>query len=240
MNEKRIVKTGNRYLNENDRFKLIGDFSEGHYLRISSIFMQAQVILHLRDVNTVLEIGPLRGVLTSILRHFKLQVETCDIESIPFLQIPTFLIDFEHLKASKDSYDLVCAFQVLEHNNIEKLPLLLQKMANVSKKYVYVSLPFEGYYFYPKVISNIRGTGMILRFLKRWLTFHFEKPLFLSQRFSSSEEPTYSHQYELGGRDLRLKKLPKVFDEAGLKILWAKPNIQFPYHYHILSEKKEL
>ena len=62
MNEKRIVKTGNRYLNENNRFKLIGDFSEGHYLRSSSIFMQAQVILQLRDVFTVLEIGSLRGV----------------------------------------------------------------------------------------------------------------------------------------------------------------------------------
>ena len=148
---------GKRYVNQQDRFQLIGDFSEGHYLRSSSIFMQAQVILHLKEVNTVLEIGSLRGVLTSILRHFNLKVDTCDIESIPFLSLPNFLEDFEHLQISENSYDLVCAFQVLEHNNIKKTPLLLRKMKNVSKKYVYISLPFEGIYFFPKIISLSGG-----------------------------------------------------------------------------------
>jgi hypothetical protein len=237
MNGKHKSEIGSRYANQQDRFQLIGDFSEGHYLRSSSIFMQAQVILHLREVNTVLEIGSLRGVLTSILRHFKLQVDTCDIESIPFLSLPTFLEDFEHLQVSENSYDLVCAFQVLEHNNIKKTPLLLRKMANASKKYVYVSLPFEGIYFYPKIISNFRGTGMISRFIKKYLSFIVQKPLFLSKRYSACGGPTYYHQYELGGRNFRLSKLSKIFDEAGLKILWAKPNTLFPYHYHILSEK---
>ena len=138
MKKKQDPVIGKRYVNQQDRFQLIGDFSEAHYLRSSSIFMQAQVILNLQEVNTVLEIGSLRGVLTSILRHFKLKVDTCDIESIPFLSLPTFLEDFEHLQISENSYDLVCAFQVLEHNNIKKTPLLLRKMANVSKKYVYI------------------------------------------------------------------------------------------------------
>ena len=238
MKTKQESEIGKRYADQKDRFQLIGDFSEGHYLRSSSIFMQAQVILHLKEVNTVLEIGSLRGVLTSILRHFNLQVDTCDIESIPFLSLPTFLSDFEHLQVNESSYDLVCAFQVLEHNNIKKTPLLLRKMSNASKKYVYVSLPFEGIYFYPKIISNFRGTGMVSRFIKKYLSFLTQKPLFLSKRYSSNEGPTFHHQYELGGRDFRLNKLSKVFGEAGLKILWAKPNSLFPYHYHILSEKK--
>ena len=238
MKTKQNPAVGKRYVNQQDRFQLIGDFSEAHYLRSSSIFMQAQVILNLQEVNTVLEIGSLRGVLTSILRHFKLKVDTCDIESIPFLSLPTFLEDFENLKINENSYDLVCAFQVLEHNNIVKTPLLLRKMANVSKKYVYISLPFEGIYFFPKIISNFRGTGMISRFLQKYLSFIIEKPLFLTKNFASSDGPSFHHQYELGGKDFRLNKLSKVFDEAGLKVLWAKPNILFPYHYHILAEKK--
>jgi hypothetical protein len=238
MNTTKESVIGNRYKEQQDRFELIGDFSEGHYLRSSSIFMQAQVILHLNEVNTVLEIGSLRGVLTAILRHFNLQVDTCDIEPIPFLSLPTYLVDFEHLKAKDSSYDLVCAFQVLEHNNIKKTPFLLKKLAKISKKYVYVSLPFESIYFFPKIISNFRGTGMISRFIKKYFSFIVQKPLFLTKNFLPSERPTPHHQYELGGRDFRLNKLSKIFDEAGLKILWAKPNPLFPYHYHILSEKK--
>jgi len=237
MNEKHKLVKGERYKDCRDRFELIGDFAEPHFLRSTSIFMQAQVILQLREVNTVLEIGPLRGVLTSILQHFKLQVDTCDIESIPFLSLPTFYEDFENLQVKTDYYDLVCAFQVLEHNNIKKTPLLLRKMANASKNYVYVSLPFEGIYFFPKIISNFRGAGKVSSFIKKYLSFIIQKPLFLTKTFSSSEGPTYNHQYELGGRDFRLSKLSKMFEKAGLKILWARPNTLFPYHYHILSKK---
>ena len=98
-----------RYKNLEDRFKLISDFKKNRVLRTTSILKQAEVILSLNDCNSVLEIGSLRGVLSAILRHFKIDVETIDIEENPFIIEPTYLGDFEEINIQeiKKRYDLL-------------------------------------------------------------------------------------------------------------------------------------
>lgn len=228
-----------RYKNLEDRFKLISDFKKNRILRTTSILKQAEVILNLNDCNSVLEIGSLRGVLSAILRHFKIDVETIDIEENSFINSPTYLGDFEKIdiKDIKKRYDLVCAFQVLEHNSFEKFPYFLNKLKSLSNKYIYISLPYEGAYVGFEIMTTVpylrRGFSLILNLLR----FHFPRPIFLRKKFKQSKNPSYFHQFELGGK-ISLKEIEKVANDIGLKTIIAEHNKYFPSHYFYLFQKE--
>ena len=58
---------------------------------------------------------------------------------------PTFLSKLEDFDESclVDKYNLVCAFQMLEHSPYEQFVSNLEKMVAMSDRYVFISLPYS-------------------------------------------------------------------------------------------------
>lgn len=90
------------------------------------------------EPDVVLEIGPGGGVLKSLLESMGVKVRTADID--PKVD-PDYLMFGPAIPVAKSSYDVVCAFQVLEHLRYEDAIKLFSDMVRVSKRYVVVSLP---------------------------------------------------------------------------------------------------
>lgn len=87
---------------------------------------------------SVLELGPGPGIFSSIITKLGIYTVTSDID--PELH-PDLISDSANLPFADQSFDAVCAFQVLEHMPFEKSLLSIREMARVARKSVVISLP---------------------------------------------------------------------------------------------------
>lgn len=111
-----------------------------HYMsraRWGSVWHQLDETFRL-EPESVLEIGPGPGVFKAAAAQFGLKVETADID--PELK-PDHLVDATALPFADDAYDVVCAFQMLEHVPYEMSLKILREMSRVARKGVVISLP---------------------------------------------------------------------------------------------------
>ena len=105
--------------------------------RWNSVWHQMDEVIELNP-EKVLEIGPGPGVFKKIGNLFDINVETFDID--PELA-PDHVGSATALPFADHSYDVVCAFQMLEHLPYEKSSQAFREMVRVSKAYVVISLP---------------------------------------------------------------------------------------------------
>lgn len=105
--------------------------------RWNSVWHQLDEVIRLRPKN-VLEIGPGPGVFKQAAAPFGLNVETLDLD--PDLK-PDYVGSATALPFAADTYDVVCAFQMLEHLPYEISLLAFKEMARVSRQHVVISLP---------------------------------------------------------------------------------------------------
>ena len=108
-------------------------------------------------------------------------------------------------------------------------------MAQISNKYVYISLPYSGRWFSVNFSVNLPKINH--SFIK---TFTFDR-LFPKKRpidqYRKSDTPYAHHWFEVGDKEFKKKDLEKYAEEAGLKITETKHSHAFPYHIFILMEK---
>lgn len=105
--------------------------------RWASVWHQLDEVIRLNPSN-VLEIGPGPGVFKQMATLFGLRVETLDLD--PDLK-PDYVGSATAMPFADTSYDVVCAFQVLEHVPYEKSLEIFSEMARVARKGVIISLP---------------------------------------------------------------------------------------------------
>ena len=105
--------------------------------RWCSIWHQLDEVLRLKPAN-VLEIGPGPGVFKYAAKLFGLDVETLDLD--PELK-PDHVGSSTELPFADDTYDAVCAFQMLEHLPYERSLTAFREMVRVARKHVVISLP---------------------------------------------------------------------------------------------------
>ena len=113
------------------------------FKRLSSYWHQIQTIRRCQP-RRVLEIGVGSGVLTWYMRE-KLQLEVTTVDIDPALR-PDVVSDVRDLSSriAPGSYDLVCAFQVLEHLPFEQFELALVQLATVTQDWIVLTLPNNG------------------------------------------------------------------------------------------------
>jgi len=105
--------------------------------RWCSIWHQIDEVQRLKP-DRVLEIGPGPGIFKAIGTHVGINIETLDID--PDLQ-PDHVASALELPFEDASFDVVCAFQMLEHLPYQQALQVLREMKRVSRGHVVISLP---------------------------------------------------------------------------------------------------
>ena len=105
--------------------------------RWSSIWHQIHIISQLNPKN-ILKIGTGNGIFKSFISSYIGNTQTLDID--PELN-PDILGTAKSLPFKENSYDVVCAFQVLEHLPYDDALVSFCEMMRVNRKKVILSLP---------------------------------------------------------------------------------------------------
>jgi SAM-dependent methyltransferase len=105
--------------------------------RWCSVWHQLHEILNLK-AGKVLEVGPGPGLLKSAAAIFGVSIETLDIDP---LLMPDHVASVTSMPFEDASYDVVCAFQVLEHFPYDVSLAAFSEIVRVSRRNVVVSLP---------------------------------------------------------------------------------------------------
>lgn len=108
--------------------------------RWASIWHQLEEVLK-KKPESVLEIGPGPGIFKNAARSFGTNIETLDLD--PELN-PDHIGSADAIPMPDRSFDVVCAFQVLEHMPFDISMKALREMCRVARKSVAISLPEAG------------------------------------------------------------------------------------------------
>ncbi|MFZ0547490.1 MAG: hypothetical protein WAM60_18735, partial [Candidatus Promineifilaceae bacterium] len=82
--------------------------------KLYSYFLQCKTIADLPDVEKILEIGPGGCIAQTLLKHIGYEYATMDTQPLIEPDILSNFLDFE-TAGYEDTFDLVAAFQMLEH-----------------------------------------------------------------------------------------------------------------------------
>lgn len=111
--------------------------------RWMSYWYQTKEICCREDIKTVLDIGPGTTFMHDILKIHRPDIEYRTLDIAVDLN-PDFVGGISSIPIADNSFDVVSAFQVLEHIEFSDFETSLKEMKRVSKKYVFISLPHFG------------------------------------------------------------------------------------------------
>ncbi len=178
--------------------------------RWASYYYQIRESLALHPKN-ILEVGVGDGVFRDYVRaHSDVEYKNIDIAADLH---PDILGSVEHIPLGDNSYDLVCAFEILEHLPFEKFEIAVGEMARVAQKNVLISLPHFG----PPVKFNVK-----IPFLPE-IKFAFKIPFPKKHIFNGE------HYWEIGKRGFPTKRIEEVLAKFG-KV--KKDFVPYENQYH--------
>lgn len=102
-----------------------------------SMWHQVDEVLAL-EPRSVLEIGPGPGIFKAVMGTLGVTVETLDVD--PDLD-PDHVASVTDMPFAQDAYEVVCAFQMLEHLPFDESLVAFGEMARVARRAVVISLP---------------------------------------------------------------------------------------------------
>ena len=147
---------------------------------------------------SVLFVGVGDGVVPYFLRTAGLSVTTLDFD--PLLK-PDVVGDIRALPFEEQSFDLVCAFEVLEHLPLEESRVALGELARVSRSDVLISVPHRR-----------TGLELVIKFpyIRSILKRDFVRlALLVPVRFPGFAV-SKQHYWEIDGRTTTLKEFRKI------------------------------
>lgn len=241
--------------NHSNWLDLDKDFRLGNVERGSAQWYQVALVVQIRadsGLNSVLEVGPGRGINGALLRHIGFDYRTlADLPSQSELLHPLL-----QLANEKGVADVVCAFQVLEHNSINSLAENLRKLASLSRRFVVVSLPVSKPYlrfeFEPKLWSGysvtartrISGTFFLPRRLlprprsKKWRSVLGTTSLAPNMDENGHEvRASHNHLWEVGERGTQLDQIIKSAKQSNLTMIRCSYAPFFPQQVFLEFEK---
>jgi len=189
-----------------------------HKFRWMSYWYQSKEIISRPDIKTCLDIGPGNQFLLKMLEMHRPDIEykTLDIDSA--LE-PDYLGDVTNIKLDDNSFDLVCAFQVLEHIEFKDFVVALNELKRVSNKYVFVSLPHN----VPSFDIQFKLPG-----LKRF-SWSLKFPWGRKHVFNGQ------HYWEVGKQGYSAKKIRGILEENFAIIDDYVPHENQYHHFYILK-----
>lgn len=184
-----------------------------------SFYHQLDELFKLRP-DSVLEVGPgmplVRGMLNFHLPHVTYKSLDIAEDLNPDIFGPVTAIPLED-----NSFDVVCAFQVLEHIPFDLFPVALKEMHRVAKKHVIISLPHYG----PAVRFLLKIPGFHL------VEFAYKVP------FPRNHVWKGEHYWEIGKRGYPASRIRNVMREY---FIVKKEYIPFEnqcHRFYVLEKK---
>lgn len=190
--------------------------------RWMSYYHQVYELARRKDINSVLDIGPGTTFLKSVLHIHR---PTLTYKSIDVAQDvnPDFIGSVTKLPFSDEQFDVVCAFQVLEHIKFEDFELALEEMNRVSARYVFLSLPHFG----PSFELWIK-----IPFVKRF-KFACKIPFPKKHRFNGQ------HYWEIGKKNYNARSIKRILKKHFILLDEYVP-FENQYHHFYILEKSSL
>lgn len=153
-----------------------------HKERWISLWHQIDEIIK-QNPGSALEIGPGSGLLKNALQAYGLPLKTADID--PNLN-PDYLGSADNLPIPDHEFDVVCAFQVLEHMPFDISMNALREMQRIARRAIIISLPDA---------TPSWATTLNLPMI-RTLRFALQKPIYKPPKHKFDGE----HYWEIGKR----------------------------------------
>jgi len=184
--------------------------------RWSSYWYQINEVLNLKP-ESVLEVGVGDKVLSDYLdNNTEIKYVSADIADD---LNPDVICSVENLKFADNSFDVACAFEVLEHLPFEKFNQSLLELKRVSKIGVIISIPHWGRHF---------SIDIWLPFFGRIKWQYKFRLLPIKHKFNGQ------HYWEIGKSGYSLKKIKKTINASGILILKDYVPIEMPYHHFFI------
>lgn len=177
-----------------------------------SLWHQIDQVLKLKP-QKVLEIGPGPGLFKLITSATGISVETLDID--PELN-PDYVASVFNMPFENKSFDVVCAFQMLEHLPFDKSLKAFQEMTRVARLGIIISLP-DARTLWP-VSFHLPKVGVI--------SFFIPRPRLRSKVHVFDGE----HYWEINKRGFPLKKIINKFATSEFTLKETFRVTENPYH----------
>ncbi len=187
--------------------------------RWASMWHQVAEVLGFKP-SRVLEIGPGPGLFKVAASSFGVRVETMDVD--PELK-PDYVGSILKMPFKDDDFDVVCAFQMLEHLPYQQSVQAFKEMARVASKGLVISLP-DAHIVWPVSIclpklGEVRFS--IPRPRLRLPIHHFDG----------------EHYWEINKRGYELSKIMKDFTALGWSLQQTYRVVGNLYHRFFVYEK---
>lgn len=185
-----------------------------------SLWYQIYEVIKLKP-SSVLEIGLGSGIFKSSIIASKINIETLDFDAA--LE-PDYVSSVLSMPFDSDTYEVVCAFQVLEHLPYDKSLEAFSEIARVASKTIIISLPDAARCWPISIYIPKLGVKNILIHLPR---FFQKEHVFDNQ-----------HYWELNKKNYALQKIMHDFSKrAPVKLLKSYRVPDNPYHRFFIYSK---
>ena len=172
------------------------------------------------EPKSVLEIGVGDKVLADYLKN-NTDINYKSLDIADDLK-PDIIGSVDDILSENNSFDVVCAFEVLEHLPFEKFEKCLSELKRVSKNYVVISLPHWGRHF---------SFEFRLPFFKK-IKWQYKVNLFpINHKFDGQ------HYWEIGKEGYDLRSIKKKIEKVGFEIVNDYIVFESPYHHFFILRK---
>ncbi len=175
--------------------------------------------------DSILEVGIGNKTLNNYLRQHGLSVTSCDFDKT---LKPDVVADVRNLPFKDNEFDVVCAFQIIEHIPWEDVPKALSELRRVSKKNVIISIPFTAV-----TIDVIFKSSIFMHLFRTW-TFNFLINLeFITRKWKYDKV----HYWEMGKKNYPRKMVRNLVKQY-FNIL-QEEKVELSYQYFFVLENKK-
>lgn len=185
---------------------------------------------------SILEIGKGTGTLEYMFESSRYNFTTLDIDERLH---PDKVGDIVDIPFRDNSFDTICAFQVLEHIPYSEVHRALSEMKRVTRNYIVISLPYSCFYF--SVSFQFFYTVFIdpiFKFFKLKPSTPFYFNITFPTFFIDKYRMNINHEWELGRKNYPLRRIRKLFESLNLELLKEESRMLYPYHRYFILKKK--